>query len=93
MVYIITPANPPHTILSMSVMDVSSMFINQRNHHPSPPDPLHAQMRTTGAQEPRERRYGAGTARLTVTLFFWVKLSSMPSRENSRPMPLCLTPP
>ena len=37
--------------------------------------------------------YGAGTARLTVTLFFWVKLSSMPSRENSRPIPLCLTPP
>ena len=30
------------------------------------------------------------TARLTVTLFLWVKLSSMPSSENSRPMPLCL---
>ena len=30
------------------------------------------------------------TARFTVTLFLWVKLSSMPSSENSRPMPLCL---
>ena len=29
-------------------------------------------------------------ARLTVTLLRCVKLSSMPSSENSRPMPLCL---
>ena len=36
---------------------------------------------------------GAGRPRFTVTLFFCVKLSSMPSSENSRPMPLCLTPP
>ena len=27
-----------------------------------------------------------------MTLYFWVKLSSMPSKENSRPIPLCLTP-
>src|SRR5882757_724674 len=32
----------------------------------------------------------AHTARFTVTLLRWVKLSSMPSSENSRPMPLCL---
>ena len=30
------------------------------------------------------------TARFTVTFLRWVKLSSMPSSENSRPMPLCL---
>ena len=30
------------------------------------------------------------TARFTVTLLRWVKLSSMPSSENSRPMPLGL---
>jgi len=30
------------------------------------------------------------TAKFTVTLLRWVKLSSMPSSENSRPMPLCL---
>ena len=34
-----------------------------------------------------------GTFRLTVTFFRWVKLSSIPSNENSRPMPLCLYPP
>jgi hypothetical protein len=34
-----------------------------------------------------------GTFRLTVTFFRWVKLSSIPSSENSRPMPLCLYPP
>ena len=28
--------------------------------------------------------------RFTVTLLRWVKLSSMPSSENSRPRPLCL---
>jgi hypothetical protein len=33
------------------------------------------------------------TPKFTVTFFRWVKLSSMPSRENSRPMPDCLTPP
>jgi hypothetical protein len=31
--------------------------------------------------------------RLTVTLLRCVKLSSMPSREYSRPIPLCLKPP
>lgn len=31
--------------------------------------------------------------RLIVTLFRWVKLSSIPSSENSRPIPLCLNPP
>ncbi len=36
---------------------------------------------------------GRGVFRLTVTFFRCVKLSSMPSRENSRPIPLCLYPP
>ena len=31
-----------------------------------------------------------GVFRFTVTFFRCVKLSSMPSSENSRPMPLCL---
>src|SRR5215469_14623906 len=31
-----------------------------------------------------------GVFKLTVTFLRWVKLSSMPSSENSRPMPLCL---
>ena len=35
----------------------------------------------------------AGVFRLMVTFLRCVKLSSMPSSENSRPMPLCLTPP
>ena len=47
----------------------------------------------SNARSRRERGYGAGIPRFTVTLFFWVKLSSMPSSENSRPIPLCLTPP
>ena len=38
-------------------------------------------------------RQGGASPRFTVTLFFCVKLSSMPSSENSRPIPLCLTPP
>jgi hypothetical protein len=37
--------------------------------------------------------YCEGVLMFTVTFFFCVKLSSMPSSENSRPMPLCLTPP
>ena len=45
------------------------------------------------AKPVRDGRYGTGRPRFTVTLFFCVKLSSIPSRENSRPIPLCLTPP
>lgn len=40
------------------------------------------------AQDP-----AGGMPRLTVTLLRLVKLSSMPSSEHSRPMPLCFTPP
>lgn|GEM_PF-1519724 len=36
---------------------------------------------------------GGGVFRLIVTFLRCVKLSSMPSSENSRPMPLCFTPP
>ena len=32
----------------------------------------------------------AGAVKLTVTFLRWVKLSSIPSNENSRPIPLCL---
>lgn len=57
----------------------------ERGHQPAPLDRDHRGV--------RRRPQGAGKPRFTVTLFFWVKLSSMPSSENSRPMPLCFTPP
>jgi hypothetical protein len=40
-----------------------------------------------------DRGKNQGVIKFTVTFFLTVKLSSMPSNENSRPMPLCLTPP
>jgi len=51
--------------------------------------PEGSRMRPGGRSDPGAPQY----RRLTVTLLRCVKLSSMPSRENSRPIPLCLNPP
>ena len=55
-----------------------------------------AQSPPPASAAPDRRRYGprgGASPRFTVTLFFCVKLSIIPSRENSRPIPLCLMPP
>ncbi len=67
-------------------------------------DPVRGAQRLPDVARPHERivgetladglgHQGGASPRFTVTLFFCVKLSSMPSRENSRPIPLCFTPP